>query len=171
MKPPYKLRSRVKELRTAERNSLRFVAALTGITVSRLRSIEAGADPRLSEALALARYLERPVTEIWEPAEGELPCPDQDPRLHGPPTCPVAPAGCEACSGQHHWIESGFDPTALDQDDEPDPAQVAVAAYDREHGTEHALAYYACKHCPAWCEAEYVWEVLEEEDGEGFTDE
>lgn len=40
----------------------------------------------------------------------------------------------------------------------------AVLAHDREHGTEHGLAYYACKHCLAWAECDYVWDAQDAED-------
>jgi hypothetical protein len=85
-----------------------------------------------------------------------------DPRLHGPKRCPRAPAGCEACEGYHHWLEHGFDPS--EEPPEEDSQALAVLAYDREHGTDHALAFYGCKHCDAWAEAELVWELEGEED-------
>lgn len=83
-----------------------------------------------------------------------------DPRLHGPATCPVAPRGCETCRGSHHWIEASVDPGADPNDPDPNlsPADRAVLVHDRQHGTEHALAYYGCKHCDAWAEPEYVWD-------------
>lgn len=86
-----------------------------------------------------------------------------DPRLHGPPRCPRAPAGCEACSGFHHWLDSGFDPENASYCTEENllSGERAVLDYDREHGTEHALAFFGCKHCDAWAECEYVWELEE----------
>lgn len=89
----------------------------------------------------------------------------QDPRLHGPPRCLLS---CSVCDGDHHWIEDSvvpeeddfFDPEALH------PVEKAVLAYDREHGTEHRLAFYGCKHCPAWAECDYVWDTQDGEDGE-----
>ncbi len=87
-----------------------------------------------------------------------------DPRLHGPEKCPRT---CSECSGRHHWIDTGFDPTCEDPDDEMDDGTArAVLDYDRRHGTEHALAYFACKHCPAWAECDYVWELEEDAEDE-----
>jgi hypothetical protein len=91
-----------------------------------------------------------------------------DPRLHGPAACPVAPAGCEACHGEHHWLEHGFNP---EDEDYCTPENLtdqerAVLAHDKEYGTLHHLGYYGCKHCSSWCECEYVWEVLEGEEEE-----
>jgi transcriptional regulator with XRE-family HTH domain len=69
MMASFKFRCRVRELRAADRGSLRFVAAMTGVCVAELRRIEDGKDPRLSDALALAAYFELPVTEVWVPAQ------------------------------------------------------------------------------------------------------
>lgn len=66
--------------------------------------------------------------------------------IHGPQTCPRP---CADCNPGHHWL-----PVCLDLSEFADPLDSedyeAVLAFDREHGTEHALAFYACKHCPAW---------------------
>jgi hypothetical protein len=83
-----------------------------------------------------------------------------DPRLHGPERCPAAPAGCEACSGLHHWLEDGFDPSEDPPDDE-DEQRTRVVAFDLLHGTDHALAFFGCKHCGAWAECDYVRDLEE----------
>jgi hypothetical protein len=88
-----------------------------------------------------------------------------DPRLHGPETCPVAPKGCDGCSGNHHWLDTGYNPDDLNFEDE-DETVLAVAAFDRAHHTEHLLAFYACKHCASWAECDYVEELEEADDFE-----
>jgi hypothetical protein len=88
--------------------------------------------------------------------------PHPDPRVHGAAHCPHRCGDCP--HGRHHWIESGFDPTDW-QREESDDAERAVMDYDRDHGTEHALAYGACKHCPAWCEGDVLDEDDEFDDG------
>lgn len=49
--------------------------------------------------------------------------------------------------------------TSYCTDENLTPVQKAILAYDREHGTEYAMAHYACKHCSAWAEADYVWDL------------
>lgn len=72
--------------------------------------------------------------------------------VHGPKICPLAPAGCEACSGYHHWLDAGNDPENS-HDPENDPAyENEIRAFDAANGTEHLMAYLACKHCDAWAE-------------------
>lgn len=90
--------------------------------------------------------------------------------LHGPVRCPVAPAGCSVCDGYHHWLEDGFDPENPPWKDDPEGVadgsyarELAVAEYDREHGTDHALAFWGCKHCPAWATDEHVGSLEEDE--------
>jgi hypothetical protein len=77
--------------------------------------------------------------------------------IHGPQTC-LRP--CVDCDPGHHWLPACLDSNewaGLDGED-----YEAVLAFDREHGTEHALAFYACKHCPAWISDE-DHDALEEE--------
>jgi hypothetical protein len=96
------------------------------------RSIAAAEDARADEIL-----------EGWVMGVG---------TVHGPERCPVAPAGCEACSGYHHWIDCGSDPDEpVDPENDP-PGEGAVREFDRLNGTEHLMAYLACKHCDAWAE-------------------
>ena len=66
----------------------------------------------------------------------------------GPKACPSPCWECSDGTSAHHWIENGFDPDDPDEDEE----RSLVFAYDQMHGTEHSLAHWACKHCPAWKE-------------------
>ncbi len=101
------------------------------------------------------RFPRRPTNPAHDPA-----VPHADPRVHGSAQCEHR---CGTCShGEHHWIDAGFDPT---DPEEEDAQAAAILAYDREHGTEHAMAHYACKHCAAWAECEFIWEQ-EEDDAE-----
>jgi hypothetical protein len=87
-----------------------------------------------------------------------------DPRLHGPEFCPrvCALCACEDGRSRHCWTEDSFDPGDPDGE-EADERQKAVFAWDLGHGTDHCQAFYGCRHCRAWAEAEYVW-GLEGED-------
>jgi hypothetical protein len=69
--------------------------------------------------------------------------------IHGPAKCERP---CVECDPGHHWIEMGTAEWAKEDDFDHDDVELAVLKYDREHGTDHLLAFYACKHCPAWCE-------------------
>jgi hypothetical protein len=87
-----------------------------------------------------------------------------DPRLHGPEFCPrvCTLCACEDGRSRHCWTEDSFDPGDPDGE-EADERQKAVFAWDLGHGTDHCQAFYGCRHCRAWAEAEYVW-GLEGED-------
>lgn len=85
--------------------------------------------------------------------------PHPNPMVHGPAQCPHRCGTCE--HGEHHWIETGFDPEDTDPDVADDHA--AVREYDRINGTEHGLAYYGCKHCPAWAEHDTFDDEMDEE--------
>jgi hypothetical protein len=78
--------------------------------------------------------------------------------IHGPQAC-LRP--CVECHPGHHWL-----PICLPDDPDEDEVEDfhSVLDFDREHGTDHALAFYACKHCPAWISDE-DHDVLEEEFG------
>lgn len=118
--------------------------------------------------LALRRALRWAIFNCQLPIENLQSPAGADPRLHGPEFCPRVCTGCVCEDGRsrHHWLDAGFDPT--EPEDGRDPDERAVLDYDRDHGTEHGLAYFQCSHCSAWAEAEYVWELEEaaqEEDG------
>lgn len=78
--------------------------------------------------------------------------------IHGPQVCPRP---CVDCDPGHHWLPDGYDPDDL-QGQEEEPHIAPILAYDREHGTEHILGHYTCKHCPAWISDE-DYTVLEDE--------
>lgn len=49
---------------------------------------------------------------------------------------------CDGCNGHHHWIlECAEDDTTVPPGIQPHPALLAGH-----------IAWYECKHCPAWCE-------------------
>lgn len=68
--------------------------------------------------------------------------------IHGTLVCPKPCAECP--DADHHWLEESFDPVALAENEPQHP----VLVYDGEHGTDHVLAHWQCKHCPAWKEYE-----------------
>jgi hypothetical protein len=97
--------------------------------------------------------------------------PHADPRVHGPAICPRAPKGCEACSGQHHWLEAFCDSPEDDFDPEDNARERAVRLWDKQHGTDHSgTGHYGCKHCDTWAESDFVEELIEADDegDEGF---
>lgn len=87
-----------------------------------------------------------------------------DPRVHGPNLCPRS---CGFCHGRHHWVEDGFEPD-IDPPGDDEETRTRVVAFDYLHGTEHALAFYACKHCSAWAEEDYIGECEEDDPDDDY---
>lgn len=83
-----------------------------------------------------------------------------DPRVRGPEVCPHRCDGCP--DGLHHWCDKGFDPDDPYYGSADDPDAPLHAAVLAAGGPDLAAAFYACKHCDAWCDAEYVFDL---EDG------
>lgn len=86
-----------------------------------------------------------------------------DQRLHGPEFCPRVCSGCVCDDGRsrHHWIEASADPDDPPEEYFDNDVRLQVLEWDRTHGTEHALGFYACKHCEAWAECDYIWDMEE----------
>lgn len=88
-----------------------------------------------------------------------------DKRVHGPEICPHRCSVCE--DGRHHWMENGFDPSDPYYGSADDPDRDLHNAI-KAAGEMQAAAHYACKHCPAWCECDYVWDLEEGDDEDGL---
>jgi hypothetical protein len=94
--------------------------------------------------------------------------PHADRRVHGPAICPRAPAGCEACSGEHHWLESSCMEPEDDFDRDDNRRERSIRAFDEEHKTDHAAFHFVCKHCDTWAESDFVEELMEPPDDQGW---